>query len=79
MNAAEQRDKMIQYIYNLDESKLQVVYNRLLEDETIVGYEADGAEISLGQLKQNIATSRKEIENGEFYDIDDLIKESKNW
>ena len=73
------RDEMHRMVDSWDESKLQVVYNRLKEDETIVGYRANGNPVSLSNLKETVARSQEQYEKGQFTDIDDLIKESENW
>lgn len=73
------RDEMHRIIDSWDESKLQIEYNRLMKDETIVGYRANGKPVSLSNLKETVARSQEQYEKGQFTDIDDLIKESETW
>ncbi|MCB0738294.1 MAG: hypothetical protein KDC92_12325 [Bacteroidetes bacterium] len=79
MSAVAKKEEIIDYIKNMDESKLEVFYNRWKEEQEIVGYEPDGTPITVADLKDDIKQSEADIENGYFLSAKDARKESLNW
>jgi hypothetical protein len=79
MNAQEKRKKIIDFVEHLDDKELKRIYDLILRNDYVVGYEADGKAINLSQLKSEIDLANQELEKGDYTTIEDLEKESELW
>ncbi len=79
MNSQEKKKQIIDFVQQLDDKELKRVYDIILKNDYVVGFEANGKPINLSQIKSELEIAEKELENGVYTTIEDLEKESENW
>ena len=80
MSTNEIKDYLHKYIDIADERFLTTIYEiSLMNKQQKDSYFKQGQPISKGQLYKELKQSEKEIENGEFLTVEDLITESEQW
>ena len=67
------RKKLVDYLKTADDKKVKAMY-ALLEDEI-----EQGGRISIEQYNKEIDEAMEEINRGEFYTHEEVVKMSKNW
>ena len=80
MSTNEIKDYLHKYIDIADERFLATIYEiSLMNKQQKDSYFKQGQPISKEQLYKELKQSEKEIENGEFLTVEDLITESEQW
>lgn len=86
MQLKQLKIELIQLLLNSDElGLLQKLRQELFtnkktpKEDEIVGYSSTGEPISKKEMEKKLIESIKQIEKGEFIDLEDLEQESKNW
>ena len=80
MSTNEIKDYLHKYLDIADERFLATIYEiSLMNKQQKDSYFKQGQPISKEQLYKELKQSEKEIENGEFLTVEDLITESEQW
>jgi hypothetical protein len=79
MELSDKKKKLHRLVDEMDENTVDSMLKRIELDSEIVGSRMDGTPVTLGELKEGIEKSKKEIEKGEFKTIDQLKKEADSW
>ena len=80
MSTAELRNRIDDFLNQVDENFLKVVHAMLetqVENQAsqIVGYEPNGDPITLAQLKERVKQGEKDYEDGNYVTLEQLEKE----
>ena len=84
MSTAELRNRIDDFLNQVDENFLKVVHAMLetqVENQAsqIVGYEPNGDPITLAQLKEKVKQGEKDYEDGNYVTLEQLDKEMEQW
>lgn len=84
MNAKELKNKIHQYLDQVDDSFLKAIHSMLDtyvkgQKDTVIGYDVKGEPILASQAKKQYEKDIKAVEKGAFITNKDLRKVSKKW
>lgn len=80
MNALKIKDEISHYLDKADDRFLQLVHGMIKADQTsVVGYNANGSEITKDDLIVRAEQSEQDIKEGRVQSLKQLQKEIQNW
>jgi hypothetical protein len=83
MNIVEKRDFIHNHLHFADDILIDELYRKIqsvIKGKTlIVGYEADGRQITANKFLTDLKEAESQIESGDFLTLEELEKETDNW
>ena len=83
MNIIEKRDYIHSHLHLADNEIIEEMYSKIhstiKRKRVIVGFDANGNQISSAQFLKELKDSENQIKNGEFLTIEQLEKEAEEW
>ena len=84
MSTLEMRNDVFAWLENVDDSFLAVVHAMVgthvrQQEDTIIGYDADGQPLYAEEMKKIYAAELEGVKRGEYLTIEDFEKESATW
>lgn len=83
MNIVEKRDYIHSHLHFADDILINELYRKIqstIKRKTlIVGYEANGKQITIDKFLSDLKEAENQIEHGDFLTLEELKKEADNW
>jgi hypothetical protein len=83
MNIIEKRDYIHNHLHLADSDFIEDIYKKMHTSiksrKVIIGYDANGNQISSAQFLSELKEAERQIKQGEFITLEQLEKESDEW
>jgi hypothetical protein len=79
MNLQETKLAVMQKIMSVSKTSLLEKIDRLLEEEMVVGYTAEGEPLTKELYNLRLKKAEEQLKSGQYTTQEDLEKESENW
>ncbi len=79
MGLQETKLNVMQKIMSISKASLLNKIDKLLEEEMIVGYTAEGKPLTKQAYDMRLQKAEKQLSEGEYISQEELEKESENW
>ena len=83
MNIIEKRDYIHNHLHLADNDFIEDIYKKIHSSiksrKVIIGYDANGNQISSAQFLKELRDSENQIKKGEFLSLEELEKEAEDW
>ncbi len=83
MNIIEKREYIHSHLHLADNEVIEEMYSKIhstiKKKRVIVGFDAEGNQISSAQLLKELKDAENQIKKGDFLTIDQLEKEAEEW
>ena len=83
MNIIEKREYIHSHLHLADNEVIEEMYSKIhstiKKKRVIVGFDAEGNQISSAQLLKELKDAENQIKKGDFLTIEQLEKEAEEW
>ena len=79
MDLQETKLGVMQKIMHVSKLSLLEKIDKLLEEELVVGYAADGKPLTREKYNQRLKNAEDQLKSGQFTSQEDLEKEAETW